>query len=157
MCQVVSDWQNWCSISSNVNISFQRGSSEADCSIWLFCRAKKWNDICQGCWIFRVPAYLQNVQKCGTYLRIWHESRRITICTLANELGSLRFMPTNFDTRLNFWWIVSKFLPCLLIDEQKQLELHQCLPGHSEVISDFHTSFRRSLQMTIRDLPAWNR
>ena len=35
-------------------------------------------------------------------------------------------------------WIcerLSKFLPCMLIDEQTQLELHHCLPGHSEVTS----------------------
>jgi len=67
--QVVSDWQNWCRNLSDVNICFQRGSSEADCSIWLFCRVQKWDDICQGCWIFRVPAYQQNVHKCGTYLQ----------------------------------------------------------------------------------------
>jgi len=35
---------------------------------------------------------------------------------------------------------VSKLLTCMLIDEQKQLELHQCIPGHSEEISDIHTS-----------------
>jgi len=40
------------------------------------------------------------------------------------------------------------------IDEQIQLELHQCVPGHSEEISDIHSSFQRSLQMTTWDLPA---
>jgi len=60
-CQKMTDfkeqcmWQNWCRNLSGVNICFQRGSSEADCSIWLFCRVQKWNDICQVCWIFRVP------------------------------------------------------------------------------------------------------
>jgi len=72
-----------------VNICFQRGSSEAHCSIWLFCRVQKWNDICQGCWIFRVPAFRQNVQKCGTYFGIWHESRCIAVHKLVNELGNL--------------------------------------------------------------------
>jgi len=42
----------------------------------------------------------------------------------------------------------------MLIYEQKQLELHQCIPGHSEEMSDFHTSLQRQLQMTTRDLPA---
>jgi len=42
----------------------------------------------------------------------------------------------------------------MLLDEQKQLELHQCVPGQSEEISDIHTSFQRSLQMTTWDLPA---
>jgi len=45
----------------------------------------------------------------------------------------------------------------MLTDEQKQLELHHCIPGHSEEMSDIHTSFQRSLQMTTRDLPAWSR
>jgi len=37
-----------------------------------------------------VPAYQQNVWKCGTYLQeIWHESRCITVQKLANELGNL--------------------------------------------------------------------
>jgi len=35
----------------------------------------------------------------------------------------------------------------MLIDEQKQLELHQCRPGHSEEMSDIHISFWTSLQM----------
>jgi len=65
---VVTDWQNWWRNLSGVNICFQRRSIEADCSIWLFCRVQKLNDICQGCWIFRVPAFWQNLQKCGTYL-----------------------------------------------------------------------------------------
>ena len=69
MHQVVdSDWQNWCRNLSDVNMCFQRESNESDCSIWLFCRVQKWNDICQGCRTFSVPAYWQNVQKCGTYL-----------------------------------------------------------------------------------------
>jgi len=63
---VVSYWQNWCRNLSDVNIWFQRGSNEADCSLWLFCRVQKWNDICQGCRTFSVLAYWQNVQKCGT-------------------------------------------------------------------------------------------
>jgi len=42
----------------------------------------------------------------------------------------------------------------MLIDEQKQLELHQCLPEHSKEISDIHTSIQRSLQMTTWDLTA---
>jgi len=41
----------------------------------------------------------------------------------------------------------------MLIEEQKQLELHQCIPGHSKAMSDFHTSIQRSLQMTTWDLP----
>jgi len=53
---VVTDWQNWCRNLSGVNICFQRGSKETHCSIWLFCGVQKWNDICQGCWIFRVLA-----------------------------------------------------------------------------------------------------
>jgi len=65
---VITYWQNWRRNLSGVNICFQRGSSEAYCSIWLFCGVQKWSDICQGCWIFRVPAFQQNVQKCGTYL-----------------------------------------------------------------------------------------
>jgi hypothetical protein len=36
----------------------------------------------------------------------------------------------------------------MLIEEQKELELHQCIPGHSEEISDIHTSLQRALQMT---------
>jgi len=35
----------------------------------------------------------------------------------------------------------------MLIDEQKQLELHKCIPGHSEEMPDIHTSLQRSLQM----------
>jgi len=58
------------------------------------------------------------------------------------------FMASDFDTRLSLWQIVSKFLPCVLLDEQKQLELHQCVPGQSEDMSDIHISFKRSLQMT---------
>ena len=42
----------------------------------------------------------------------------------------------------------------MLIDEWKKLELHQCVPEHSEEISDIHTSFQRSLQMTTWDIPA---
>jgi len=38
----------------------------------------------------------------------------------------------------------------MLIDEQKQLDLHQCVPEHSEDLSDIHTSFQMSLQMTAR-------
>jgi len=49
---------------------------------------------------------------------------------------------------------VSKFLPCVLIGERKQLELHQCLPGHSEEMSDIHSSFQKSLRMTTWDIPA---
>jgi len=45
----------------------------------------------------------------------------------------------------------------MLIDEQKQLELHQCTPGQSEEMSDIHISFQRSLQVTAWDLSAWNR
>ena len=101
MHQVVSYWQNWCRNLSDVNMCFQRGSSEADCSVWLFCRVQKWNDICQGCWIFRVLAYWQNVQKCGTY-RIWHESRCITIHKLANELGSLLVYAIKFWHQIEF-------------------------------------------------------
>jgi hypothetical protein len=43
---------------------------------------------------------------------------------------------------------VSKFVPCLLIDELEQLELHHCVPRHSGDTSDIHTSFQRSSQMT---------
>ena len=42
----------------------------------------------------------------------------------------------------------------MLTDEQKHLELQQCILGHSEEISDIYTSFQRSLQMTAWDLPA---
>jgi len=41
----------------------------------------------------------------------------------------------------------------MLIDEQKQLGLPQCLTGHTEEISDIHTSFQRALQVTSWDLP----
>jgi len=47
-----------------------------------------------------------------------------------------------------------KFLPCMLLDEQKQLDLHQCVTGHSEELADIHTSFQMSLQMTTWDLLA---
>ena len=30
---IVGDWQNWCRNLSDVNICFQRGNNEADCSI----------------------------------------------------------------------------------------------------------------------------
>ena len=77
-----------------------------------------------------------------------HESRCITVHKLVNELGTFWCVSSNFDTRLNLRQIVLKFLPCVLTGEQKQLELHQCLPGHSEEMSDIHTSFQKSLQMT---------
>ena len=129
---VVSGWQNRCRNLSDVNICFQRGSNEADCSIWLLCRVQKWNDICQGCWIFRVPAYQQHGQKCGTYLTGFGMKVDVLLST-SWLIGWAAFclMLSNFDTRLNLWWIVPAFLPCMLIDEQKQLELHQCIPGHS--------------------------
>jgi len=41
----------------------------------------------------------------------------------------------------------------MLTDEQKQLELYQFIPGQSEEMSDIHTSFQRSLQITAWDLP----
>jgi len=49
---------------------------------------------------------------------------------------------------------VSNFLPCVVTDDQKQLNLHQCILGHSEEMSDIHTSFQRPLQVTTWDLPA---
>ena len=99
---VVSDWQNWCRNLSDVNICFQRGSSEADCSIWLFWRVQKWNDTCQVCWILRVPAYWQNVQKCGTFNGIWFDSRFVTVHKLANELGSLLVYAIKFLLQIEF-------------------------------------------------------
>ena len=42
----------------------------------------------------------------------------------------------------------------MLIDEQKQLELHQYIPEHSEEMSDVHTFFQMSLQMTSWDISA---
>jgi len=42
----------------------------------------------------------------------------------------------------------------MLMDEQNQLELEQCLQGQSEEMSDIHTPFERSFQMTVWDLPA---
>jgi len=42
----------------------------------------------------------------------------------------------------------------MLIDEQKQLELHQWIPVHSEEMPDIHTSLQRALQMTTWLLPA---
>ena len=45
----------------------------------------------------------------------------------------------------------------MLIDEQKQLDWHLFVPGHSEEMSDIHTSFQRSLQMTTWDFPARSR
>jgi len=42
----------------------------------------------------------------------------------------------------------------MLIGEHKQLELHQCVPGHPEEMSDIHNSCQKSLQMTTWDLPA---
>ena len=52
---------------------------------------------------------------------------------------------------------MSKFLPCVLTDEHKQLEWHQFIPRHSEEMPDINTSFQRSLQMTTWDTPAWSR
>jgi hypothetical protein len=45
----------------------------------------------------------------------------------------------------------------MVTDDQKQLELHQCIPGHSEEMSDIHTSLQRPLQVTTWDLPACSR
>jgi len=86
---VVSDWQNCCRNLSNVNICFQRGSSEADCSILLLCRVQKWNDIFKdaeysGC--LPTGRRYRNVEH---FYGIWHESRCITVHNLANVLGSL--------------------------------------------------------------------
>ena len=89
--------------------------------------------------------------------RIWHESRCITIHKLANELGSLMVYTIKFWHHIEFVIDVSKFLPCILIYEQKQFEWHQFIPGHWEEMSAIHTSFQRSLQMTTLDLPAWSR
>ena len=157
MHQIVSDWQNWCRSLWDVNICFQRGSNEADCSIWLFCRVQKWNDICQGCRTFSVPAYSRMYRNVGHIYRIWHESRCIIIQKLANELGSLLVYAIKFWHQIEFVIDCVKMSAFMLIDEQKQLELQQCIPGHSEEVSDIHTSFQRSLQITAWDLPAWSR
>ena len=42
----------------------------------------------------------------------------------------------------------------MLMYEQKQLELHQCVPGHSEEMLDIHTSLQSSLQTTTLHLSA---
>ena len=42
----------------------------------------------------------------------------------------------------------------MLIYEQKQLELHECVPGHSEEMSDIRISFQRMLRMTTWDIGA---
>ena len=103
---VVSDWQNWCRNLSDVNICFQRGSSEADCSIWLFCRVQKWNESVKdaeysGC--LPTGRMYRNV---GHIYGIWHEDRYITVHKLANDLGSLLVYAINFDTIWNLWKIV---------------------------------------------------
>ena len=99
---VVADWQNRCRNLSNVSICYQRGSNEADCSIWFFCGVQKWNDIRQGCWIFRVPSYRQHVQQCGTFNGICHEVICNTCHKLANELGSLLVYAVKFWHEIEF-------------------------------------------------------
>ena len=107
---VVSDWQNWFRNLSDVNIWFQRGSSEADCSIWLFCRVQKWNDISR---------LLAECTEMWTHIyRIWHASRCITVHKLANELDSRLVYAVKFWHQIEFvidcvkisalyadWWV----------------------------------------------------
>ena len=102
MHQVVSDWQNWCRNLSDVNICFQRGTNEADCSIWLFCRVQKWNESVKdaeysGC--LPTGRMYRNV---GHIYGIWHKSRCITIHKLANELGSLLVYAIKFWHQIEF-------------------------------------------------------
>jgi len=88
---VVTDWQNWCRNLSGVNVCFQRGSNEADCSIWLFCRVQKWNDICQGC--------LPSGRMCRSVEHIygiWLDSRCIGVHRLVNELWNLLVCAVQF-------------------------------------------------------------
>ena len=103
MHQVVSEWQNWFRNLSNVNICFQRGSNEADCSIWLFCTVQKWNDICQECWIFGVPAYWQNVQKCGHIFTGFGMIVDVLLSTSwLMSWAAFWFIPPNFSHQTEF-------------------------------------------------------
>ena len=99
---VVSDWQNWCTNLSDVNICFQRGSSEADCSI--YCSAESRNGMTSvkyaeysGC--LSTDRMYRNVEH---IYGIWHDSRCIAVHKLANELVSLLVYAVRFCTRLNF-------------------------------------------------------